>query len=74
VADALIGIGVYLEDRRVFRQAIRLWRQRIQSYIYLSTDGHLPNPSICSPKDVENCPARDRNICPNEAISNLTQR
>jgi Alginate lyase len=40
--DAMIGIGVFLNDTTVFNRAVSIWRGRVPAYIYLSADGSLP--------------------------------
>lgn len=42
--DAAASISVFLNDRASFDQAVAIWRARVPAYIYLSTDGPLPNP------------------------------
>jgi hypothetical protein len=39
VAEALINIGVYLDDNDVFNQGVAIWRRRVPAYIYLKSDG-----------------------------------
>lgn len=39
IAEALIQIGVYLDDNDVFNQGLAIWRRRIPAYIYLQSDG-----------------------------------
>nr|WP_239528629.1 alginate lyase family protein [Microbacterium esteraromaticum] len=41
-AEGLIGIAVFLDDRRLYDRALAMWRERVESYVYLSTDGELP--------------------------------
>jgi Alginate lyase len=49
--DAMIGIGVFLNDSNVFNRAIGIWRGRVPAYIYLSSDGQYPKPPPGSSKD-----------------------
>ena len=42
MADGLIDIGVFTDDRTVFDQGVAMWRARVPAYIYLRTDGPLP--------------------------------
>jgi hypothetical protein len=42
VADALVQIGVFLDDQASFNQGLSFWRKRVPAYIYLSTDGASP--------------------------------
>ncbi|MFI5303038.1 MAG: hypothetical protein ACHREM_33530, partial [Polyangiales bacterium] len=44
MAEATIQIGVFLDDRATFDAGVALWRGRVPAYIYLSSDGALPNP------------------------------
>ncbi len=43
-AEGLISVAVFLDDRRLYNQAVAMWRERTHAYIYLSTDGSLPAP------------------------------
>lgn len=49
--DAMIGIGVFLNDTTVFNRAISIWRGRVPAYIYLTTDGSFPKSPPGSSKD-----------------------
>ena len=40
--EALTSIAVFLDDRRLYDQALSMWRERVEAYVYLSTDGDLP--------------------------------
>ncbi|HEY2511489.1 MAG TPA: alginate lyase family protein [Polyangiaceae bacterium] len=42
MADALIQIGVYLDDADTFNAGVALWRRRVPAYIYMSSDGTSP--------------------------------
>jgi hypothetical protein len=42
MADALINIGVFNDDRETFERGIKMWRGRAPAYIYLATDGPQP--------------------------------
>ncbi|CAM5243079.1 alginate lyase family protein [Streptomyces californicus] len=42
MTDATIGIAVFLEDRAVFADALRRFRDRVPAYFYLTSDGPLP--------------------------------
>lgn len=42
MAEALINIGVFNDDRELFERGIRMWRGRAPAYIYLSSDGPTP--------------------------------
>jgi len=42
VADALVQIGVFLDDEASFKQGLGFWRKRVPAYIYLSADGKTP--------------------------------
>lgn len=41
-AEGLMNIGVFLDDRKLYNQAMAMWRERVPAYVYLSTDGDLP--------------------------------
>jgi len=43
-ADGLMNTAVFLDDRALYDRAVTMWRERVMSYIYLSTDGDLPIP------------------------------
>ncbi|MEU4211767.1 alginate lyase family protein [Streptomyces sp. NPDC026206] len=43
MADATMGIAVFLEDPGAFDAAVSLFRARVPAYFYLSTDGPLPH-------------------------------
>lgn len=52
--DATMAIAVFTEDRDLFNHAIEMWRGSVPAYIYLETDGALPNrPRIGSFSDEE---------------------
>src|SRR5207237_10428100 len=42
MAEALINIGVFNDDRDIFEKGVKMWRGRTPAYIYLSTDGPMP--------------------------------
>jgi hypothetical protein len=42
MADALIQIAVFLDDRAAFDHAVAIWKQRVPEYIYMSSDGPMP--------------------------------
>jgi Alginate lyase len=42
MADGTINIGVFLRDTSTFDRGVREWRQRVRSYMYLSSDGPTP--------------------------------
>lgn len=49
-ADGLVNLGVFLDDRELYELGIDMWRERVPSYIYLSSDGPLPIPPADSIK------------------------
>jgi hypothetical protein len=49
--DAMIGIGVFLNDQATFDRAISIWRGRVPAYIYLASDGRYPKSPPGSNKD-----------------------
>ena len=50
MSEALINIGVFLDDRAVFDLGLRMWRGRTPAYIYLKSDGPTPiEPPGCGP-------------------------
>lgn len=42
MAQSLMGMGVFTENRTVFDQGVSLWRARVPAYIYLTSDGNQP--------------------------------
>jgi len=49
MTEALINIGVFLDDRKVFDLGLRMWRGRTPAYIYLKSDGPKPiQPPGCT--------------------------
>ncbi|GAA4960382.1 alginate lyase family protein [Actinoplanes utahensis] len=42
--EAAVGIGVHLDDRAVYDQAVATFRKRVPAYIHLTSDGALPKP------------------------------
>jgi hypothetical protein len=42
MCEALINIGVFIDDRSVFDLGVKMWRGRTPAYIYLKTDGPAP--------------------------------
>lgn len=43
-AEGLISVAVFLDDRRLYNQALAMWRERTHAYVYLSAEGDLPVP------------------------------
>lgn len=41
-SEALIDIGVFLDDRAVYDLGVKMWRGRAPAYIYLKSDGPKP--------------------------------
>lgn len=44
MADAALGIAVYLDDHEAFDDAVGRFRRRVPAYFYLHSDGPLPKP------------------------------
>ena len=42
MAEALMNVGVFNDDRALFEAGVKLWRGRAPAYIYLATDGPAP--------------------------------
>ena len=42
IAEAIVGIGVFLEDKTIYDRGMSLYTARVPAYIYLSSDGSLP--------------------------------
>ena len=42
MSEALINIGVFNDDRKIFDEGVKMWRGRTPAYIYLTTDGPTP--------------------------------
>lgn len=53
--DAQMGIAVFTDNRTLFDEAVRRWRARVPSYIYLTTDGARP---VAPPGGVYDDPAK----------------
>ena len=49
--EAALDIGVFLDDREVFDQAIARWRRRVPAYLYMKADGPSPAPPPAGGKD-----------------------
>lgn len=52
IAEALLNISVFTENRAWFDQAVSFWRDRTPAYMYLTTDGPQPKmpavPNKCT--------------------------
>jgi hypothetical protein len=57
MTDAQLNIAVFTDNRTLFDEAVRRWRARVPSYIYLATDGSRP---VAPPGGVYNDPAKLR--------------
>ncbi len=42
VADALVQLGVFLDDEATFTRGLSFWRKRVPGYIYSKADGSMP--------------------------------
>lgn len=42
MADGMINIGVYNDDRALFDRGVAMWRERVPYNVYLASDGRLP--------------------------------
>jgi chitodextrinase len=49
MADGLINIGVFTDNRSVFNSGVAMWRARVPAYIYLSTDNNGNGQPIAPP-------------------------
>jgi hypothetical protein len=50
MSEALINIGVFIDDRAVYDLGVKMWRGRAPAYIYLASDGAKPiEPIGCGP-------------------------
>ena len=50
IAEALINIGVFNDNRVVYDWGVKIWRGRVPAYIYLKSDGpKLIEPPGCGP-------------------------
>lgn len=52
MAEATMGIGVFLDDRGTFDAGVALWKRRVPAYIYLESDGPQPVPPPAGNKDL----------------------
>ncbi|TDO54452.1 alginate lyase [Kribbella sp. VKM Ac-2527] len=57
MTEAIQGIGVFLDDKAVYDQAISLFRVRTPAFVYLESDGALPKT-----KPSQNLNTRDKII------------
>ncbi|WP_344450331.1 alginate lyase family protein [Actinocorallia aurantiaca] len=53
LADATVDMGVFLDDRRVFDQGIKVMRSRVPAYFYLRSDGARPHPPTPPVQDLD---------------------
>ncbi|WP_437579348.1 alginate lyase family protein [Sorangium sp. So ce887] len=42
MADGMINIGIYNDDRALFDRGVAMWRERVPYNVYLASDGRLP--------------------------------
>ena len=42
MVEAVMAIGVFLDDRALFERGVAMWRKRVPAYLYLARDGALP--------------------------------
>jgi Alginate lyase len=50
MCEALINVGVFIDDRATFNLGVKMWRGRTPAYIYLKSDGPKPiEPPGCGP-------------------------
>ncbi|MFI5614859.1 alginate lyase family protein [Amycolatopsis sp. NPDC051903] len=42
IAEAIVGIGVFLEDKTIYDRGMSIYRNRVPAFVYLSSDGPLP--------------------------------
>lgn len=50
MSEAIVGIGVFTDNRQVFDFGIRMWRGRAPALVYLKSDGPKPvEPVGCGP-------------------------
>lgn len=42
MTQALMGIGVFLDDKAIYDRAVSLYRARVPAFVYLTSDGALP--------------------------------
>ncbi len=57
MADGLINIGVFTDNRSVFNSGVAMWRARVPAYIYLSTDNNGNGQPIAPPGGLYSNPA-----------------
>jgi hypothetical protein len=50
MSEAIVGIGVFTDNRQVFNFGIKMWRGRAPALVYLKSDGSKPvEPIGCGP-------------------------
>jgi hypothetical protein len=54
MAEATMGIGVFLDDSATFERGLALWRGRVPAYIYMMSDGAQPKQAPGSNKSPDN--------------------
>ena len=42
MSEAVVSIGVFLDDKTIFDKGVALWRRRVPAYFYLTSDGSHP--------------------------------
>ena len=56
MADGLVSIGVFTDNRGVFNTGLAMWRARVPAYIYLSTDNGGSGQPVPPPGGLYNNP------------------
>ena len=57
MADGLINIGVFTDNRSVFNSGVAMWQARVPAYIYLDTDNGGSGQPIAPPGGLYSNPA-----------------
>ena len=42
--EAVMNIGIFIDDKGVFDKGVKMWRERVPAYVYLTSDGPTPVP------------------------------
>ena len=48
-AEGMMNAAIFLDDRKLYDQAVAMWRDYVPNYIYVSSDGDFPHALDVSP-------------------------
>ena len=64
MAEALVNVGVFNDDRPAFELGLKMWRGRTPAYIYLTSDGPTPVPPPGGPVAVQGASWSNKGMMP----------